>query len=229
MQVSIVTIHPQFVTQYLTFGCLKSAQMQNLVRTEVLDLRSFAVDRHGSVDDRPYGGGDGMVLRPEPLQRAVEAVGPADAIILPSPRGERWNASLAKKWSTFTGKMVLICGRFAGVDERFVNRYVDYEYSLGDFIVSGGELPALMMLESIARFIPGVLGNAMSASRDSFEKSMGGGLEYPLYTRPKVFAGLEVPKVLLSGDQKKITDWRSDAARKMTGKKRPDLQKSSSR
>lgn len=225
-RIHIVTVHPRLIEAYGPFGVFNAARSKGLAEVLPIDLRDHAVDKHGSVDDAPYGGGDGMVLRPEPLAAALAvatADGPKPTVILTSPGGKRWTHAEAERHARGTAPLVLVCGRFAGVDQRFIDAYVDEEYSVGDFVLAGGELPALMMVESILRFVPGVLGHQDSAALDSFGAALGGGLEHPLYTRPLEFEGARVPDVLLSGDHAKIAAWRRAAAEARTRAQRPDL------
>src|SRR5690606_4368897 len=180
---TFITIHPDFVEAYRRFGVMRSAEEKQLAAVRVVNLRDFAVDKHGTVDDMPYGGGDGMVMRPEPLAAAVDGVRasePKVRVILTSPAGKLWQQKDACDFAASNESFVFVCGRFAGVDQRFIDRYVDDEYSLGEFVLSGGELPALAMADSILRFVPGVLGHEQSASQDSFAEGFGGGLEHPL-------------------------------------------------
>lgn len=217
-----VTIHPKFIESYFEFGVFQAAKKKELAHFQAIDLRNYAVDKHGSVDDHPYGGGDGMVLRPEPLRDAVEAF-PADRLISLTPTGKLWSQSEAMTMAKESKSLTFVCGRFGGMDQRFIDAYVTDEYSLGDFILSGGELAALAMVDSILRLIPGTLGNLESAAQDSFSDELNGMLEYPLYTRPQVFEDREVPSVLLSGDHQKIAQWRREQSLARTHLKRPDL------
>lgn len=216
------TIHPEFIRAYCQFGVFKSAIQNKLVDIQVLNLRDFAIDGRGTVDDHPFGGGEGMVLRPEPLERAVMAVAPA-RVILVSPQGRILNQAMSNELQASGEDLHFICGRFGGVDQRFIDRYVDEEISVGDFVVSGGELPALTIADSLLRHIPGVLGRHESALCDSFSSGMEGCLEYPLYTRPQQFQGASVPDVLLSGHHERILAWRQQQSRERTRQRRPDL------
>ncbi len=205
---SFVTIHPDFIHGYFTFGVFRAAADRGLAQLDVINLRNYAVDHHGSIDDRPYGGGDSMVMRPEPLRDALAKL-PANArVILPSPAGALWTQAVACELAVETRPLVFLCPRFAGVDQRFIDRYVDDSFSMGPFIVAGGELPALMMADSLLRLVPGVLGNPESARRDSFSGDLEGMLEHPVFTRPQEFEGQAVPSVLLSGDHAAIEAWR---------------------
>ncbi len=219
---SFLTIHPTFLEKYFEFGVFHSASTKSLVNFRCINIRDFAVDKHGSVDDRPYGGGDGMVMRPEPLKRALEAVVPARVIHL-SPSGKKWDWQEAEKLSKGQEDLAFVCSRFGGVDQRFIDQYVTDEYSIGDFVISGGELAALAIADSILRSIPDVLGNENSYKNDSFGAGMSCMLEHPLYTRPQVFEGVEVPAILLSGDHKEIDRWRKEQASLRTKRLRPDL------
>jgi len=229
--ISVVSVHPKFVAAYSEFGALRAAIAACSLDFRSVDLRDFAVDRHASVDDSPYGGGDGMVLRPDVLASAVAAQIPVDAdkssihVIATAPGAKRWTQADASRLVAMGKPLVFICGRFAGIDQRFLDHHVDEEFSIGDFVVSGGELPVMAMVDSIVRMLPGALGNVVSARDDSFSKGMRGLLEYPLYTRPAVFEGIKVPDVLLSGDHKSIRKWREEKALERTRRLRPDLLK----
>lgn len=233
LDLSFITIHPQLIEAYRRIAIFKRAEEKNLARLRVVSLRDFAVDRHGTIDGRPFGGGDGMVMRADCLAQAVEnsrhppmsnePSSPEPLVILTSPRGKRWSDGLARELLARKRPLVFVCGRFGGVDQRFVDRYVDLEISLGDFIVSGGELPALTMADTLLRLIPGVLGHEDSATIESFSPAMEGQLEFPLYTKPRELWGEEVPEVLLSGDHEAIARWRQEKSREVTEKFRPDL------
>lgn len=202
---------------YTQIGILKAAQDKGIAKISPIDLRHFAVDKHGTVDSRPYGGGDGMVLRPEPLAEAVKSIPGRPYVILTTPAGKIWNQERAQELSQFLlaekRELAIVCGRFSGVDARFVDHYVDEEVSLGQFILSGGELVALCLLDSLLRLVPGVLGNEQSAIYDSFSEGLPHHIEQDLYSRPREFEGLEVPPVLLSGDHQKIKEWCVDHQR----------------
>lgn len=230
MQIHFITVHPNFIEAYKLFGVFKAAQEKNKATLHAIALRDFAVDKHGSIDSRPYGGGDSMILRPEPLAHAVQSIGsPKPYVILTSPRGKTWHHSDATRLQKIDRPLAIVCGRFGGVDERFISQYVDEEISLGDFILSGGEIPALAIADAILRLIPGVLGNEESAQIDSFSDQLAGTLEYPLYSKPPTFEGISVPDILLSGDHKAIQRWREQEALKLTQKHRPDLLENSHR
>ncbi len=223
-RISFLTIHPDFVDEYKKFGVLARCESLKLAEINSVNLRDFAVDKRGSVDAAPYGGGDGMVLRPEPLRDAIESLDKAK-VIYTSPSGKAWNQSEAQKLASSADDLIFVCGRFGGVDQRLIDKYVDLEYSLGDFVISGGELACLTMADSVIREIEGSLGNYESVKNDSFAEGMNGLLEYPLYTRPEEFEGQKVPEVLMSGDHKKIAKWREEKALERTKNRRPDLLK----
>jgi tRNA (guanine37-N1)-methyltransferase len=189
----------------------------------VYDLRDYTSDRHKVVDDTPFGGGPGMVLKPEPLFRAVERLrdtrGTPDAVLLPSPQGRRFTQSVAEEYGR-RSHLVILCGRYEGVDERVSAALVTEEVSIGDFVLSGGELPALVIVDAVARLVPGVVGDAESVVRDSFTRGL---LDHPHYTRPASFRGLDVPAVLLSGHHAEIDRWRRQQALRRTYERRPDL------
>jgi tRNA (guanine37-N1)-methyltransferase len=229
LKAAIITVHPAIVDSYASFGVLAAATRKSLLELTAIDLRDFAVDKHASVDDSPYGGGDGMVLRPEPLADAIDHLSARyqtrPLVITTAPGAPLWTQRRAQELSVFDRPIAFVCGRFGGIDERFLRACVDEEYSVGDFVVSGGELPALLMLDSMTRWIPGVLGHGESAANDSFGPGCKGLLEHPLYTRPPVWRGDEVPAVLLSGDHAAIRRWREEKALEKTRHLRPDLLK----
>lgn len=218
----VLTIFPGMFETPFKWGVVGRAIDRSLVRLEVHDLRKHGCGPHNSTDDYPYGGGGGMVMRPEPLFSGVEEARQAGAhgpVILLSPQGEILKQSLARELAELPG-MILICGRYEGVDERVRIGLVDREISIGDYVLSGGELAAMVLMDVVARLIEGVVSNEESVLRESFE---GGILDYPHYTRPKVFRGMEVPEVLLSGNHAAIARWRRREALRQTLKKRPEL------
>lgn len=223
-RISFLTIHPDFIDEYRKFGVLARCESLKLAEINSVNLRDFAVDKRGSVDASPYGGGDGMILRPEPLRDALKSLSKAK-VIYTSPSGKAWSQSEASHLAQSDEDIVFVCGRFGGIDQRFIDKYVDEEYSLGDFVISGGELACLTMADSVVREIEGSLGNYESVKNDSFAEGMDGLLEYPLYTRPEEFEGEKVPEVLRSGDHKKIAEWRKQKALDRTRERRPDLLK----
>lgn len=225
MLVDIITIFPGMFAPVLNESIIKRAQGKGKVKINVHDLRDYTLDKHRKVDDRPFGGGSGMVMNAEPIFRAIEALqgsGAAKArVILMSPQGKRFNQHIAKRLSGYK-HLILICGRYEGVDERVRERIADEEVSIGDYVLSGGELAAMVLLDCIVRLVPGVLGDKNSLNFESFEGNL---LEYPQYTRPANFRGLTVPAVLLSGDHNKIEIWKKKQALKRTKERRPDLLK----
>jgi len=217
----LLTLFPEMFASALDESILKRAQAAGLIEVRLFDFRDFAEGRHRQVDDVPYGGGDGMVLKPEPLAAAIRAVrqnGPEAPVTLLTPQGRRldqeWVRELAQR-----PRLILVCGRYAGVDERVREHYVDEELSIGDYVLSGGEAAALVVLDAVARQVPGVLGNEDSAGADSFPRR----LEAPQYTRPAEFEGHAVPEVLLSGHHEQIRRWRLLESLRRTQERRPDL------
>jgi tRNA (guanine37-N1)-methyltransferase len=245
MKIDIVTIFPDFFCGPLDYGIIRRAREAGLAAIKVHDLRAFAHDRHKTVDDRPFGGGEGMVLKPEPIFECIEALnivpceGRLDAkqnVILLSAQGKRFDQSVANELATLE-RIVLICGRYEGVDER-VGRYLaDRELSVGDYVLSGGELGAAVIVDCVTRLIPGAVGNQASTQQESFTISSdahagdgpsstcasGGLLDYPHYTRPADFRGMGVPEVLASGNHEEIRRWRRRTALEKTLRNRPDL------
>jgi tRNA (guanine37-N1)-methyltransferase len=228
LAIKVLTLFPELVRTALGTSILGRAEEQGQVRYEVVDVREFAVDRHGTVDDTPYGGGPGMIMMAPPLVDAVErhrtaALAP---VLLMSPQGERLDEGLVLALlgeATRAGELILICGHYKGVDERVCELVVDREVSIGDYVLSGGELPALVVIDALVRRIPGVLHDGESAAGDSFSAQQEGGLDAPWYTRPPLYRGLPVPEVLLSGHHARIAQWRRDQAKARTRKRRPDL------
>ena len=223
MVIDILTLSPGYFASPLQEGMIRRGIEKGLVRVRIFNLRAFTRDRHRTVDDRPFGGGPGMVLKPEPIVRALtflQGIPPGRPYnILLTPRGRPLDQGLLKK-IVAQGRLVLICGRYEGVDERIARYYVDDELSLGDYILTGGELAAMVVIDAVARLLPGVLGNAASAETDSFAEAI---LEYPQYTRPQEFRGYSVPDILLSGNHQAIRRWRHGQALLRTQLRRPDL------
>ncbi len=224
MTFDVVTLFPQMFAGPLDAGMLARARRAGTVGVRVHDLRRWGVGRHRQVDDEPYGGGPGMVLRPEPLFEAVAAIrgrsrGGATRVVLLSPQGSPLDASTARRLAGYEG-LILLCGRYEGVDERVREHLADEEVSVGDFVLTGGELPALMVIEAVSRFVPGMLGDAEAAENDSFSAGM---LDHPHYTRPASYRGFDVPAVLTSGDHGAIRRWRQRRSWESTRSKRPDL------
>ena len=229
MLINIVTIFPDFFAGVFDFGMIQQARKKGLLETKMVDLREFATDKRGTVDDRPYGGGEGMVLKPDLIFRAVENCqqesGNRGHTILLSPQGERFDQKKAKELS-LKANLTLICGRYEGVDQRVADNLADEEISVGDFVLSGGEFAACLIVDAVCRLIPGVVGKGTSVLEESF---MDGLLDWSHYTRPAAFRGWKVPEVLLSGDHVRIQQWRRQQALKQTQKKRPDLLKEETR
>lgn len=224
MDFDIVTAFPGMFEGPLAHSIVRRARERGLITLRVHDLRDHATDRHRKVDDVSYGGGGGMVLMPAPLFAAVEAIQqrfPAHSTrtILLCPQGTRYDQELAKRLATHE-RLILICGRYEGVDERVRERLADEEISIGDYVLTGGEIPAMVLVDSVTRLLPGALGHEEAAHHDSFYRE---GLDHPHYTRPADFRGWKVPDVLLSGDHGRIAAWREERAREATRRKRPDL------
>jgi tRNA (guanine37-N1)-methyltransferase len=223
MTVDVVTIFPAMVEAGLAEGIVGRARERGLVDLRVRDLREYTDDRHRSVDDVPYGGGPGMVMKPEPLFRAVEAVaaerGTPSAVVLMTPQGRRFSHAEAERLSRLE-RIIVICGRYEGVDERVAEALVTDEISIGDYVLSGGELPALVVIDAAVRLVPGVVGDADSVDGESFVRGV---LDHPHYTRPAVFRGMAVPDVLISGHHAEIERWRRDERMRRTRARRPDL------
>jgi tRNA (guanine37-N1)-methyltransferase len=247
MKIDILTIFPDFFRGPLDYGIVRRAREAGLAAIEVHDLRAFAHDRHRTVDDRPFGGGEGMVLKPEPIFECIEGLnvqsrgervagGAKQGVVLLSAQGRRFDQGMAEELAALE-QIVLICGRYEGVDERVGQHLADRELSIGDYVLSGGELGAAVILDTVTRLIPGALGNEASTRQESFTATMavqssgrpnstcasGGLLDYPHYTRPADFRGLQVPEVLVSGNHEEIRRWRRRTALEKTLRNRPDL------
>ena len=224
MQFGIISIFPEMFQALTDQGVCGRAVSKGLVHVECWNPRDFTTDRHQTVDDRPYGGGPGMVMKTEPLKLAIEAakakLGTDSKVIYLSPQGQQLTQGGAEKLASDDRNLIFLAGRYEGVDERLIQAMVDEEWSIGDYVLSGGELAAMVMMDSIIRLVPGVLGHDMSAVEDSF---VDGLLDCPHYTRPEVYEGERVPDVLLSGDHAKIKNWRLKQAPGRTWQRRPDL------
>ena len=251
MKFEILTIFPDFFRGPLDYGIVRKAREAGLIEIGIHDLRAFTHDRHRTVDDRPFGGGEGMVLKPEPIFECLESLGVSsreermrddarETVVLLSPQGELFTQAVAQDLTT-RERVVLICGRYEGVDERVSQHLADREMSVGDFVLSGGELGAAIIVDTMTRLLPGALGNAASAQQESFTAAVaaeqkkvpgeppsstcgsGGLLDYPHYTRPAEFRGMPVPEVLVNGDHDEIRKWRRRSALQKTLRNRPDL------
>lgn len=223
MKFSVVTIFPEIGNAYIGMSILKKAIERKLIAVDIHNLRDYATDKHKVVDDYPYGGGSGMVMKPEPFFRIAESLWPRKnkrRIIVLSPKGRLFNQDLALEFSRESRELVLLCGRYEAIDERVIHHLADDEISIGDYVLTGGELPALVIIDAVSRLLPGVLGDSHSAEEESFSWGL---LDYPHYTRPDEYNGMTVPRVLLSGNHNEITIWRKKQALKMTHKRRPDL------
>jgi tRNA (guanine37-N1)-methyltransferase len=222
MRIDILTLFPNMFSSPLQESILGRAVEKGLIQIQTINIRDFTLDKHQVVDDAPYGGGQGMVMKVEPIARAIESVksqNPSARTIYLTPQGKPFRQDLARRLST-QSHLILLCGRYEGVDERVRELFIDEEISIGDYVLTGGELAAMVLVDAVSRFIPGVLGSDRSAEEDSFFNSL---LEYPQYTRPVDFRGSRVPEVLLSGNHSSISQWRRREAIRRTSLRRPDL------
>ncbi len=222
MRFDILTLFPAMFSSPFQQSILAKAIEKGLIEVRTVNIRDFAMDKHQVVDDAPYGGGQGMVMKVEPIARAIEQVklgNPSVRTVYLTPEGKRFNQGTARELSS-RSHLILLCGRYEGVDERVRELLVDEEISIGDYVLTGGELAAMVLIDAVSRFLPGVLGSDRSAEEDSFIGSL---LEYPQYTRPPSFRGYEVPEVLLSGNHQAISGWRKKEALRRTLMRRPDL------
>jgi tRNA (guanine37-N1)-methyltransferase len=209
MELIVLTIFPEMIQSYLQSSILGKALQKNIYSLKVINIRDFTIDKHHKVDDIPFGGGSGMVMKPEPLFAALESltINKNDRVICPTPTGIIFTQPKAKEFAVVKGRLIFICGRYEGIDQRVIDTWVTDEISIGNFVVTGGELPALLMIDATLRMIPGVVGKEESIINDSFYH--GENLDHPHYTRPADFRGLKVPAVLLEGNHKEISKWRS--------------------
>lgn len=222
MKITFLTLFPEIFPTFLNFSILKRAQEKGLIEFNVVNIRDFAPGVHKNVDDRPYGGGAGMVLKADVLASAISKIKTKDTrVVLTSASGTPYKQKTARILSE-DKDLVLICGHYEGIDQRFIDKFVDMEICIGDYVLTGGELPALVIADSITRLIPGVLEKEDATRNESFEQNL---LEYPHYTRPEEFEGVKVPEILLSGNHKEIELWRKQKALEKTEKVRPDLLK----
>jgi tRNA (guanine37-N1)-methyltransferase len=222
MRIDILTVVPELLESPFSHSIMKRAREKGLLQVTTHNLRKWAINKHGQVDDYQYGGGAGMVMMCEPIANAIDELqqeGKFDEIIYMTPDGSPFNQRTANQLS-MKEKILIICGHYKGIDQRLREQYVTREISIGDYVLSGGELAAAVVVDAIGRLIPGVLNDETSALFDSFQDNL---LAPPVYTRPEEWRGMKVPEILLSGDPKKIEDWRSEQAVKNTGQKRPDL------
>ncbi len=230
MRIRVLTLFPEMFDQPLSASIVGRARESEIVHLTVHDIRDYTHDRHRTVDDEPYGGGPGMVLKPGPLQEGVDGLKeqgrrngePQPRVVLMSPQGVPFDQAAADRLARLQS-VVFVCGHYEGVDERFIERSVDEEISIGDYVLTGGEVAAMVVIDAVVRLLPGALGDPGSAGGDSFGAEAGGLLQGPVYTRPKVWEGLEVPDVLTSGDHARIATWRRQQALERTRLRRPDL------
>lgn len=224
MRIHVMTLFPDIFKAYIGESMMKKAVENSILEVELYNIRDFSENKHKKVDDYPFGGGAGMVMTPQPIFSTYEYIVAKyelenPRVIYMSPKGRVFNQKIAKSLS-LENDIIFLCGHYEGVDQRIIDLIVTDEISIGDYVLTGGELPALVMIDSIARLVPGVLNRSESHEDESFENDL---LEYPQYTRPRSFNGLEVPEVLLSGNHKKIDEWRSEESQKITLERRPDL------
>lgn len=228
-KIDILTIFPEFFTEVFDFGIIRRAKLAEIVEINIYDIRSFTTDKHRITDDRPFGGGDGMVLKAEPIFRAIEQIlgtcerekyPSATRVVLLTPQGRVFKQKVARELADEATHIVMICGRYEGVDERVNETLVTDEISIGDYVLSGGEPAAIVITDAIVRLLPNALGSETSAVNDSFTGNL---LDYPHYTQPRDFRGMQVPDVLLSGNHAEIEKWRKEKALEKTKKVRPDL------
>ncbi len=225
MDFHVLTIFPDMFESPFSSGLISKAADNRLLKINCHDIRKYSTDSHKTVDDYPFGGGPGMVMKPEPIFSAVEdlqasnKIGDNSRIIVMSPQGRMFDKNIAKELTRYD-ELVLICGRYEGIDDRVVQNLADEELSIGNYILNGGELPAMVVIDAVSRLLPGVVGSEQSILEDSLSENL---LKYPQYTRPRSFKGLDVPDVLLSGNHKIIEEWRKEKSIEKTNAKRPDL------
>ncbi len=223
MNFMVLTLFPEFVEPFFDHGMIKRAREKNLISGQCLEIRDFANDRHNTVDDRPYGGGAGMVMKPDVLGRAIDKARqdlPHARVVMMSPQGEPFHQKMAWDFANEGQDMILVCGRYEGIDERVYDLYADQEISVGDFVMTGGEISAMAVMDAVIRLLPGVLGNEGSPESETFTDQR---MEYAHYTRPPMFEGRKVPEILMSGDHGKTEQWRRESSLRRTFLKRPDL------
>lgn len=229
LKIDVLTIFPEFFREVFDFGIIRRAKLAEIVEINIHDIREFTTDKHRITDDRPFGGGDGMVFKPEPIFNAIEKIletterekyAPKTRVVLLTPQGRPLKQAIAKEFADESAHIVLICGRYEGVDERVNEMLVTDEISIGDYVLSGGEPAAIVLVDAIVRLLPNALGSETSAENDSFSNGL---LDYPHYTQPRDFRGMQVPEVLLSGNHAEIEKWRKAKALEKTQKVRKDL------
>ena len=222
MKIDVLTLFPEFFQNLMSYSIIGRAMEEGKVSISCTDIRDFSKNKHKKVDDYPFGGGPGMVMKPEPIFDAINSVKTPDSkVIYLSPQGKRLNQKIANSLS-LEKNLVLLCGHYEGIDNRIIDNYIDEEISIGDYVLTGGEIPALVLIDCITRLIPGVLSSDESFTEESHYDGL---LEYPQFTRPREFNGISVPEVLLSGNHQKIANWRKSESLRVTLEKRPDLVK----
>ncbi len=222
VRIDVITLFPKMVEQVINYGVVGRAADQNLLGLECWNPRDYTVDRHRTVDDRPYGGGPGMLMKVQPLEETIQAVrkkNPQAQLVYLSPQGKPVDQDMLAK-QVDAGSVIFLCGRYEGIDERLIQQEVDQEWSIGDYVISGGELAAMVCIDAMTRLIPGALGHEQSAQQDSFSDGL---LDYPHYTRPEEYKGMKVPEVLMNGNHRHIEDWRERQSLGRTWQRRPDL------
>ncbi len=222
MRIDVITLFPEMVEQVVKYGVVGRAADQSLISLECWNPRNYTLDKHRTVDDRPYGGGPGMLMKVQPLEETIQAVrekNPQAQLVYLSPQGKPVDQDMLAKQIN-TGSVIFLCGRYEGIDERLVQQEVDQEWSIGDYIISGGELAAMVCIDAMTRLIPGALGHEQSAQQDSFSDGL---LDHPHYTRPEEYKGMKVPEVLMNGNHRHIEDWRERQSLGRTWQRRPDL------
>jgi len=222
VRIDVITLFPEMVEQVVKYGVVGRAADQSLISLECWNPRSYTLDKHRTVDDRPYGGGPGMLMKVQPLEETIQAVrekNPLAQLVYLSPQGKPVDQDMLSK-QVNAGSVIFLCGRYEGIDERLVQQEVDQEWSIGDYIISGGELAAMVCIDAMTRLIPGALGHEQSAQQDSFSDGL---LDYPHYTRPEEYKGVKVPEVLMNGNHRHIEDWRERQSLGRTWQRRPDL------
>lgn len=225
MKIAVVTLFPELIESFIQVGIPRKAVAADILQVSAVNPRDFTQDVHRTVDDRPYGGGPGMVMKLEPLRAAISAARgelPGAQVAFMSPQGEKFDQRRAQEFAQLP-ELILLAGRYEGIDERLIETDIDFEISTGDFVLSGGEVAALTVIDTVTRLLPGALGAVESAEQDSFGSDGDGILDYPHYTRPEMFEGISVPEVLLSGDHQRIAAWRRKQALERTWKRRPEL------